>query len=114
MSTVSASPVQAQVPIEADRLFTALLDAVKAESYENFIALGSHCFQHGVSQEMFAAVGAQVGAFLRQGYEATYLGLIRRKGHEIHLWKLAYADGGDDNLAHLTFLEGKATGFWLT
>jgi len=114
MSTVSATVAPVQAPLEADCLFTALLDAVKAESYEAFIAQGSHCFQHGVSKEMFASVGAQVGAFLRQGYEATYLGLIRRKGHEIHLWKLAYADGGDDNLAHLTFLDGKATGFWLT
>ena len=112
MSTVSA-PL-APAPAEADRLFTGLLDAVKAESHESFIALGSHCFQHGVSQEMFTAVGAQVGAFLRQGYETAYLGLIRRKGHEIHLWKLSYADGGDDNLAHLTFAEGKVTGFWLT
>jgi len=112
MSTVSANSVAA--PAEADRLFTALLDAIKAESYDAFIALGSHCFQHGVSKEMFDSVGAQVGAFLRQGYDAQYLGEIRRKGHVVHLWKVSYADGGDDNLAHLTFTDGKATGFWLT
>ena len=103
-----------QTSPEAERLFAALLDAIKAERYDDFVGLGSHCFQHAISRETFDAVVAHVSAFLKQGYEARYLGMLKRKEHQIHLWKISYADGGDEHLAHLTFHEGKATGFWLT
>jgi hypothetical protein len=49
---------------------------------------------------------------LAKGYVAISMGRLRYKGHEVHLWKLEYKDGGDDDLAYgIVTMDGRFRNF---
>ena len=90
-----------------------LLKAVEANDYANFVAEGSEAFKAGLTKQMLEGVSAQLAPRLQKGYEVSYLGELKQQGCQVHLWKLAYKDGGDDTLAKLVLKDGKVAGFWL-
>jgi len=104
------------VPVlpEAQLRFDALLRAVEENQYDAFIAPGNPTFQKGITRETFASVSGKVAPLLKAGYEVLYLGQMEKAGHDIYLWRIKYADSGDDTLAHLALREGLVGGFWLT
>lgn len=96
---------------ESERL-TSLLAAIAADSHADFIAGGTPEFA-AITPEQFAAVAAQVGPRLRAGYQAEFFGRIRQQGHELSVWKIGFADGGDDFLATMNITDGQTGGFLL-
>ncbi|MCX6970431.1 MAG: hypothetical protein NTV93_09800 [Verrucomicrobia bacterium] len=89
-----------------------LLAAISAGDYAAFVADGDAAFQ-SLKREQFESVAAQLGPRFKSGYDVTYLGDMHQKGYEVTLWRLRFADGGDDFLATLSLKAGKVGGYWI-
>ncbi|SER72633.1 hypothetical protein [Halopseudomonas bauzanensis] len=100
-------------PAQARHLLSSLLEAVAAEDYQQFRALGTEDFQTGIPEEEFNRVTDVIAERVEQGYEADYLTHLNQQGYRVEIWKISFADGGDDTLARLVVFEGKAAGFLL-
>jgi len=94
-------------------LLDKLLDAVKANDYDSFVAEGTSEVKAGLTRQMLEGVSLQMAPRMKKGYDVTYLGELKQQGCQVTLWKLAYKDGGDDTLARLTLKDGKVAGFLL-
>ena len=100
-------------PAEAGHLLSSLLSAVAEEDYPQFRALGTEDFQAGIPEAEFNRVTDAMAERVEQGYEADYLTHLNQQGYRVEIWKISFADGGDDTLARLVVFEGKAAGFLL-
>ena len=89
-----------------------LIAALENNDYAAFIADGDATFS-AFKQEQFESVAAQLSARLKQGYDISSLGELKKKGQQVTLWRITFKDGGDDLLATLSMNERKITGFWV-
>src|SRR3954454_6695354 len=107
-------PIAPLVPAKdpADALMKKMLDAVKAGSFEAFIADGTAKMKDG-GKTPFGVASAHFGPLLRKGYKTTYFGTLRKPGHSVHLWKLEPAGGSEDFEIRLALEGGKVAGFWI-
>ena len=103
----------AAAPAPAERVLTSLLVALKNDDYKAFVADGEAPFKAVLTKPMLAEVSAQAAPRLKRGYQVAYLGALNQKGYQVYLWKLIYADGGDDSLVSLSLRAGKIGGFFI-
>ena len=89
-----------------------LIAALENGDYAAFIADGDATFS-AFKKEQFESVAAQLSARLKQGYDISPLGELKKRGQQVTLWKITFKGGGDDLLATLSISEGKVTGFWV-
>ena len=101
-------------PPEAEEILRVLLAATAAGDYAAYLSPGTDLFKEGVSREMFEGVSAQVAARLKSGYALEYLAQMGNCEHRVLLWKLTFADGGEDYVARLVLTdENEVAGFML-
>jgi hypothetical protein len=91
----------------AQKAFDKLLDAIKAKDREAFVADATDAVKRETTPEAMDALDKHVGSRLRGGYEAAYLGQLKKGTIRVHLWKLAFKDGGDDLVALMALADGK-------
>ncbi len=114
LTLAATSRVQAVDPDPAvKKTFDKLMDAVKANDREAFIANGTDAVKKGMTQEIMDAVSKLLSPRLKKGYEATYLCQLKQSGTQVHLWKLSFKDGGDDVIIRIALKDGKVDGFFL-
>jgi hypothetical protein len=89
-----------------------LIAALEKGDYAAFIADGDATFS-AFKQEQFESVAAQLSARLKQGYDISPLGELKKRGQQVTLWRIRFKAGGDDLLATLSMNERKVTGFWV-
>jgi hypothetical protein len=98
---------------EVEAILLKLLTAVQNHDYEAFVADGTDEFKSRLTQRIFARVSAQLSARMKKGYSTSYLGQLKKQGHQVYLWKMAFSDQGDDDLVRLVVQNQKVGGFWL-
>jgi len=91
-----------------------LLKAVEEDDYEGFLGNLTKSFQASLTEKAFASGTGQLMPRMKKGYDVTVLGKLKERGFTVHLWKIAYKDGGDDTLARLIVEDEKVSGFLLT
>lgn len=96
-----------------DRLQT-ILDAIASGNYELFTTVGNAGYKAGITKQMFEGVSEQLAPRMEQGYSMTYLGDLRQGNYQLYLWKLSFADGGDEFVARLTLKGDKVAGILIT
>ena len=94
-------------------IFKNLMTATVSDNYDGFIAECDAAMKAALTKPMLEGVSKQIEPRAKQGYDAQYLGELKRKGYRVHLWRLKFKDGGDDALATLSVKDGKAGGFLL-
>ena len=105
----SAGPGQA----DASSLLAELLQAIQGNTYDAFVAKGSAVFKAAVQPAMFRRLSTNLGARLATGFQPTSLGSLRRPGGTLWLFRLEFADGGDDALVSM-FTDGwQVAGFFI-
>jgi RNA polymerase sigma-70 factor (ECF subfamily) len=97
----SAGPGQA----DASSLLAELLQAIQANAYDDFVAKGSAGFKAAIQPTMLRGLSRNLGAHLAVGYQPSSLGSLRRPGGTLWLFRLEFADGGDDALVSM-FTDG--------
>jgi hypothetical protein len=84
---------------------------VKDNVYASFVSAGTDEFKANYVQDSFDLLRDFAASRLAQGYDATYLGTLNLRGYAVFLWKVTYADGGDDSLVSLSAQNGYVAGF---
>ena len=79
----------------ADALMKKMLDAVKAASYEDFIAEGTPKMK-AAGKSAFGIASAHFAPLLLKGYKTTYLTRLRKGDRAVSLWKLEPAGAAED------------------
>jgi hypothetical protein len=91
----------------------AMLEAVKAKSYDDFLTEADDTLRAGLTKQMFEGVSGLVGPRLKQGYKTSYLAKLRKTGIAVHLWKLEFSDGKDEAMVTLSVKNGKVAGIFI-
>lgn len=88
-----------------------MLKAIERNDYEAFVGEGTNAFKAEIKKQMFKDFSAQVAKRLKGGYGLSYFGSMNKQGEKLHLSKLVFKDGGDDNLVTITLQDDKISGF---
>ncbi len=107
---VAPSPAPGETPKAdpaAQKAFDKLLDAIQAKDREAFVADATDAVKRETTPEAMDALDKHVGSRLKGGYEAAFLGQLKKGTIRVHLWKLAFKDGGDDLVALMALTDGK-------
>ena len=110
-TTVSLGAAEPDKSVQ--RTFKKLLAAVQAKDRDAFVADAIEAVKQGVTQQVIDDLYKRLGSRLKKGYEATYLCQLKQGGVQVHLWKMAFKDGGDDVVVRLALEDGKVAGFFL-
>lgn len=108
-----APPAAPPVAADANGAFETLMSAIQNNDYDRFASVLDDDFKAVLTPALFGQIVAQLGLRQQKGYRAVYLGTLQQSGYAVRLWKLSFADGGDDLLAKLSFKNGKIGGFFL-
>ena len=110
----AAQPVlAAAAPPGVERVLGKMIEAVKAQSYEDFLAEADAQFKSLFSRQQFEGICGMYTAPLRKGYRLEYLGQLRQRSAFVHLWKISVVDGQDESLIRLVLKDGKVSGVWV-
>jgi exonuclease VII large subunit len=91
-----------------------ILDATKTGNYELFLTVGDADYKTGISQEMFDSVSSQLAPRMAEGYNIAYFGNLKQGKYQIYLWKLSFADDGDEFIARMAMNGDKVGGILIT
>ena len=101
----------AEAAKENQALFDKLITAIMRTDYESFVADGDGSFKQKMTEDQFAAAVGQLSTRLNAGYQATYLGAIKKSGGHVMLWQLTLKGIEDELLAMLSVKDGKVRAF---
>ncbi len=96
---------------DASSLLEELLQAVAADAYDDCVAKGSASFKAALRPAMFHRLSTTLGKRLAAGYQPTRLGRLHRGEGELWLFRLEFADGGDDALISMLTDGWQVAGF---
>lgn len=105
-----AAPV---APTAAERVLLKIIEAVKTQSYEDFLTDADAKLKSQFSRQQFEGICGLYTAPLRKGYRLEYLGQLRQRGAFVYLWKVSVVDGQDESLVKLAMKDGKVSGVWV-
>lgn len=93
------------------KIFYQLLSAIQATDREAFVAEATDRVKKEITQKFMEKVHKLMGSRLKKGYEATYLGQLKKQEYQVHLWKVTFKDNGDDYLIRVALKDGKMATF---
>jgi hypothetical protein len=64
-----------------------------------------------LTRDRFDALCGELAPRLKAGYTVSFMGEIKRHGGRATLWRVRFADGGDDALATLSVNDGRVMSF---
>jgi hypothetical protein len=102
-----------QTPQQTESVMRGMLGAIQAHSLTDFVAPGDESVKSAMTQQILDNMNQLLGARLKQGYTVVALGLLRKEGALVYLWKLEFKDEGDDVLVTMAVKEGKVAGFYI-
>ena len=100
-------------PPEAQKILVRMIDAVKAESYDAFLADADATLKTRLSRQQFEGVCGLYAQQLKKGYTLDYFGHLKQRGYLVHIWKVTATGAQDDPLIKLALKDGKAGGVWI-
>jgi hypothetical protein len=108
-----APEVPAQVPQTLyDGTIRKMFDAIKSNSYDQFMAEADGKFKTFFTAQMFEGLSRQLGPKLQQGYSLTFLTTLKQQDYVVYAWKLVpVAFAKDDYIVTLFTRDGKVSGF---
>ena len=101
-------------PPFAGETFEAMMGAIEDNNRAAFIAFADDDFKTALTPPVFQQVTKQVAPRLKGAHKFDYLGEINRSGYVVYLWRVRFADGGDDYLAQMSVKDDKVGGFLLS
>jgi hypothetical protein len=91
-----------------------ILNATASGNYELFTTVGDSNYKAGITQQMFEGVSEQLAPRMAPGYSTTYLGQLKQGIYKIYLWKLSFADDGDEFVTRMTLNGDQVAGILIT
>lgn len=103
-----------QADVTVQRCFDTLLAATAANDYDQFVSVADDTFRRRLTPVAFQSISQGLAPRLQGGWTPTYLGQLQQSGAQVSLWRLAFADGGDDRLVRISMSRDRVNGFLIT
>jgi len=103
----------ASSPPGAERTLLRMIDAVKAQSYDDFLVDADAQLKAHFSRQQFEGICGLYTEPLRKGYRLEYLGLLHQRGATVLLWKITAGESQEEALLRLVMKDGKVSGFFV-
>jgi opacity protein-like surface antigen len=100
----------AEAPKEDQAFFDQLITAIMQNDYDAFVANSTGSLKQ-MTQDQFSAAVQQLSPRLNSGYEAAYLGAVKKGTGHIALWRLTFKGVADEALASMFVKDGKPGAF---
>ncbi|HEX2658565.1 MAG TPA: hypothetical protein VHU40_09840 [Polyangia bacterium] len=116
LTSLAAGPAVAREdapPPEVLKLVSKMIEAVKAESYDAFLADADANLKTHLSRQQFEGICGLYTQPLKKGYTLEYFGHLKQRGYQVHVWKIVAAGATDDALIKLAVKDGKVGGAWV-
>ncbi len=110
LSVPHAARAAGAAPAEAEKLLLKLIEAVKAESYDAFLADADANMKKQLSRQQFEGLCGLYTKPLKQGYTLTYFGQLKQRGMAVYVWKVDAVGAQDEVLVRLWVKDGKVGG----
>jgi hypothetical protein len=110
LSLLQVVRAEGSAPPEAERLLGRLIEAVKAESYDAFLADADANMKKQLSRQQFEGLCGLYTKPLKKGYTLEYFGQLKQKGMAVYVWKVASPAAPDEVLVRLWLKDGKVGG----
>ncbi|HIK05057.1 MAG TPA: hypothetical protein IGS40_10125 [Trichormus sp. M33_DOE_039] len=91
-----------------------ILDAIATGNYDLFLTVGDVDYQAGITKEMFDSVSSQLIPRMSEGYTTTYFGQLKQREYQTYLWKLSFADAGDEFVVRMAVNGDRVGGISIT
>jgi hypothetical protein len=101
---------EGSAPPDAEKLLARLIDAVKTESYDAFLADADASMKKQLSRQQFEGLCGLYTKPLKKGYSLTYFGQLMKKGMVVYVWKVAAVAAPEEVLVRMAVKDGKVTG----
>jgi hypothetical protein len=101
----------AEAAKEDQAIFDKLITPLSKADYDTFVANADDSFKQKMTPDQFDAAVKQLAPRLNAGYQATYLGILKKTGGNVTLWRLTLEGVGDDSLVTLSVKDGKVRAF---
>ena len=98
---------------DASSLLRELLKAIEDNAYDDFVAKGSAHFKAAVQPSRLHGLSTNLGMRLAAGHRPTLFGSLRKHQGTLWLFRLEFADGGDDALVNMTTNGWQVAGFFI-
>lgn len=105
------APDEGPAAADPESLIRYMLDAIAEGSYDDFLMYADNELKAHLDKETMGRASAEFGPRLRQGYTLHSFGSLQREAEFVHLWKLEFHDGGDDQLLRVIIKDGRASEF---
>jgi len=105
------NPHEGPAAADPEALVRYMLTAIAEGSYDNFLTYADNELKAGFLKELMTNAATKYGPRLEEGYTLHSFGTLQQEGQMIHLWKLEFHDGGDDQLLRVTINAGRARSF---
>jgi hypothetical protein len=110
VSVPRVARAEGSAPPEADKLLAHLIEAVKAESYDAFLADADANMKKQLSHQQFEGLCGLYTKPLKKGYALTYFGQLMKKGMVVYVWKVAAVGAPEEVLVRMAVKDGKVAG----
>lgn len=113
---VYAAPAHADrsAPPDAEKVLVKMIEAVKAHSYDAFLADADDNLKKHLTHQQFEGLCGRYADALNKGYQIEYFGQLRQNGMAVYVWKVSSPGAQDDALVKLVMKDGKVSGVWVS
>jgi hypothetical protein len=107
-----AAPARAEgaAPPEAQKLLLKMIEAVKTESYDAFLADADANMKKQLSRQQFEGMCGLYSKPLKKGYTLEYFGQLKKRDLAVYVWKVVVTGAQEDVLVRLAVKDGKVGG----
>ena len=116
----AAQPAVAPLPLAAtstpadlQALFLEKINGFKNRDYKAFIANSNEELSKAATEVAFGEACDEWTERLTPGFDASYMGSLKKGDYTVSSWKLVCADKGDDLVVTMSVKDGKVGGFFI-
>ncbi|MEH2448322.1 MAG: hypothetical protein V7K18_21860 [Nostoc sp.] len=91
-----------------------ILAATAAGNYELFLTVGDLEYRRDITKEIFDQVSSPLIPRISEGYTTTYFGHLKQGETQTYLWKLSFADDGNEFIVRVGMKGDKVNLIWIT
>lgn len=95
-------------------LVRLLLEDIAADDHPGYLMALDATMRAATTRPIFEHIVAAQAPRLKHGYEVSHLGDLKRQGGLLlSVWKITYADKGEDTLVEMYLKDKSVDGFWM-
>lgn len=106
-------PTATSTPEDLQKLFIEKINGFKNRDYKAFLANSDEALTSAATEVAFGEACDQWNPRLSSGFEASYMGTLKKDDYKVSYWKVVCKNEGDDLTVIMSVKDGKVGGFFI-